>query len=420
MVTRSRGPTRHPARYSRLPTKTCAQCQPSHSKAISTSNSESVQALPRFHQFSLLPLEIQREIWTFAVAFAAQEERIIPIIVHWTPISRGQKNRDGWEYANPILLTPISIIPPLLHTCSISRSLALPGYHLVGMSDVQSQARFSVDMYYPVFKPKQRGTGVYINPQKDMIYFTQHDVFDAKENQHFPGSEAHVGVDSPGNSLHRPETCRPCAVLEFPVVYALRLLIGDVEIRKEVRNIGFSFDLPVKRHFSCWGGLSRDFYGLRRLVFVSEEKSERRLLRNGKAHGSNASTSTFIMPKLTTPSLQIRNTCFETYKERFHKHGSHMQNGRGYMNVDAREQFFRPLINRGMGPNRTGPGTGRNWLQWGSHGLVPVGWKGTGAGEEWEEDGGEEWNHEFIGPRVEFLVEEGKDRDRATRDIFLV
>ncbi|KAF7898885.1 uncharacterized protein EAF01_008098 [Botrytis porri] len=84
------------------------------------------------------------------------------------------------------------------------------------------------------------------------------------------------------------------------------------------------------------------------------------------------------------------------------------------------KNFFQPLIKGERGPRGTGPGTGRNWLQWGIHGLVPFGWKDTGVGEDWEEDGGEEWNHEFIGPRVEFLVEDGKDRNRATRDIFLV
>ncbi|TGO47743.1 hypothetical protein BCON_0265g00160 [Botryotinia convoluta] len=412
MVRRSRGPTLHPARHSRLPIKLCTQCRSSHSKSIPFSNSESVKASPRFHQFSLLPLEIQREVWTFAAASAAEEERIIPIVVHWTPISR-DKDHNGWYYGSSILLTPISIIPPLLHTCSFSRSLALPGYRLVGMADIQSQSCLSGDigLDYPVFEPKHSGTGVYINPKKDMIYFTQHDVFDAKGNQHFPGSEAHAGDYSPRNPLHRPKTCRPCSFIEFPVVFALRLLIGDMDIRKELRNIGFSFDVPVKRHFICWGGLNEDFSGLRRIVFVSEEKSEKRLLRNGTAHGTNAATSTSIIPKLTTPSPHIRNKCFETYKERFHKHGTHMQNGREYMMTDAREQFFRPLINRAIGPNRTGPGTGRNWLQWGIHGLVPFGWKGTGAGEEWEEDGG---------PRVEFLVEDGKDRNRATRDIFLV
>ncbi|TEY37777.1 hypothetical protein BOTCAL_0509g00030 [Botryotinia calthae] len=234
-----------------------------------------------------------------------------------------------------------------------------------------------------------RETGIYFNLKKDIVYLTNHDVFDKMGNQHFPISDTHADLE---DCLHyEPQFCQPCSDVVFPVNDALRLLIRDMDLRNELRNIGFSFDVPVKRHNSCWGGLGKDFYGIRRIVFVTEEKNEVRLLRNGKALGTNAATSTSRIPKLTTPSPYIRNKCFETYQDRFHIKGSHIKkNGREYMMIDAREQFFGPLIDREMGSYRNGPGTGRNYLQWGIHGLASFGWKGTGAGEEWDENGGEE------------------------------
>ncbi|TGO14292.1 hypothetical protein BTUL_0055g00410 [Botrytis tulipae] len=384
------------------------------------SNSEQIVAPTAFHQFALLPVEIQTEIWKLAVSSGTDESRIIPIIVHWTPGCSSQRYNER-KNKTPLFLTPISVIPPLLHVCSLSRSLALPIYELVSMSNESGHqdkinamgVRLSVSSTHG-----DKATGIYINLKKDIVYFTNHDIFDKTGNQHFPMSNTHADLED--RLGYESQFCRPCSDLLFPVKDALRLLFGDMDARKDLRNIGFSCDIPVKRHHFCWGGLSKDFYGIRRIVFVSEEKGEKRTLRDGKVHGTQAAASTSKIPKLTTPSPYIRNKCFETYKDRFHNQGDYVQDGREYMMINAREQFFQPLINRGMGLRGTGPGTGTNWLQWGIHGLVPFGWKGTGAGEEWEEDGGEEWNHESIGPRVEFLVEDGKDRNRATRDIFLI
>ncbi|TGO38002.1 hypothetical protein BHYA_0084g00340 [Botrytis hyacinthi] len=373
-----------------------------------------------FHQFALLPVEIQTEIWKLAASSATDESRIIPIIVHWTPACSSQRYNDR-KNKTPLFLTPISVIPPLLHVCSLSRSLALPIYELVSMSNESGHQDKINAMGVRLSAPSTHGdeaTGIYINLKKDIVYFTSHDIFEKTGNQHFPVSDTHADLEN--HDLFEPQFCQPCSDLLFPVNAALRLLFGDMDIRKELRNIGFSFDIPVKRRDYCWGGLSKDFHGLRRIVFVSEEKGEKRTLRNGKVHGTHAAASTSKIPKFTTPSPYIRNKCFETYKDRFHNQGNYVQDGREYTMINAREQFFQPLIKGGMGLRGTGPGTGRNWLQWGIHGLLPFGWKGTGAGEEWEEDGGEEWNHESIGPRVEFLVEDGKDRNRATRDIFLV
>ncbi|KAF7885186.1 hypothetical protein EAF00_011004 [Botryotinia globosa] len=384
------------------------------------SNSEQIMAPTAFHHFALLPVEIQTEIWKLAVSSATDESRIIPIIVYWTPGCSSQRYNDR-KNKTPLFLTPISVIPPLLHVCSISRSLALPIYELVSMSNESGHQDKIKSMGVRLSVPSTHGdeaTGIYINLKKDIVYFTSHGIFDKTGNQHFPVSDTHADLEN--YDLFEPQFCQPCSNLLFPVNAALRLLFGDTDIRKELRNIGFSFNIPVKRRHSCWGGLSNDFCGLRRIVFVSEETGEKRTLRNGKVHGTQAAASTSKIPKFTTPSPYIRNKCFETYKDRFHNQGAHVQDGREYMMINAQEQFFQPLVNGGMGLRGTGPGTGTNWLQWGIHGLVPFGWKGTGAGEEWEEDGGEEWNHESIGPRVEFLVEDVKDRNRATRDIFLV
>ncbi|KAK8910858.1 hypothetical protein QC760_001785 [Botrytis cinerea] len=399
--------------YTPLPSKSCSQCQNLQMK-------NQIMTPTTFQQFALLPVEIQTKIWKLAAYSATNESRIIPIIVHWTPGPSSQRYGQ-MKNRTPLFLTPVSIVPPLLHVCSVSRSLALPIYELVSMSNKSGHEDDTNTPNVRLSSPSghdDEETGIYINLKKDIVYFTNHDVFDKMGNQHFPVSDTHADLE---DRIHyEPQFCQSCSDLVFPVNDALRLLIRDMDIRKELRNIGFSFDIPVKRHNFCWGGLGKDFYGIRRIVFVSEEKDEVRLLRNGKAHGATAATSTIKIPKFTTPSPYIRNKCFETYKDRFHIQGRHIKNGREYMMIDAREQFFRPLIDREMGSYRNGLGTGRNYLQWGIHGLVPFGWKGTGAGEEWDEDGGEEWNHEFIGPRVEFLVENGKDRNRATRDIFLV
>ncbi|TGO86395.1 hypothetical protein BPOR_0307g00040 [Botrytis porri] len=95
-------------------------------------------------------------------------------------------------------------------------------------------------------------TGIYVNLKKDIVYFTNHDFFDKTWNQHFPMSNAHA--DLKDRLIYEPQFCQPCSDLLFPVNDALRLLFGDVDIRKELRNIGFSFDIPVKRHHFCWGG----------------------------------------------------------------------------------------------------------------------------------------------------------------------
>ncbi|KAF7940528.1 uncharacterized protein EAE98_000655 [Botrytis deweyae] len=384
------------------------------------SNSEQIMAPTTFHQFALLPVEIQTEIWKLAARSATDESRVIPIVVHWTPGCSSQRY-DGMKNKTPLFLTPISVIPPLLHVCSISRSLALPIYELVSMSNKCGHQDKINAMGVRLSAPSTHGdeaTGIYINLKKDIVYFTNHDIFDKTGNQHFPMSNTHADLED--RLTYEPQFCQPCSDLLFPVNDALRLLFGDMDVRKELRNIGFSFDIPVKRHHFCWGGMSEDFYGIRRIVFVSEAKGEKRSLRNGKVHGTHAAASTSKILKFTTPSPYIRDKCFETYKDRFHIQGDHMRDGWDYMMINAREQFFQPLINGFTGPRMTGPGPGRNWLQWGVHGLVPFGWKGTGVGEEWEEDGGDEWNHEHIGPRVEFLVEDGKDSNRAMRDIFLV
>ncbi|KAF7868387.1 hypothetical protein EAF04_004919 [Stromatinia cepivora] len=409
-----RSPPKQTVKYSRLPTANCYQCQISQKKAIPSPYSESIISPTTFHQFPLLPLEIQTKIWKLAAYSTANESRIIPILVHWKPGCLSNRYKE-WEHRTPISLTPISVIPPLLHTCSISRLLALSAYELVGIHDSSLYPRVGSDLDSPPnisFEPGDKGTGIYVNPKRDMIYFTGHDVFDKRGNQHFPISDTHTGEEGYSFENTKPEFCRACSDLTFPVGNALRLVIGDPRIRKELRNLGFGFDVPgLKRQSFERERLENDFIGLRRIVFGSEERQkERKALRNGKAHGKmlDSANSNSLILIFTTPSAHIRNKCFQTYLKRFHDRASDIQSGSEYMTIDSREQFFRPLINRPMGPHRTRPGTSRSWLQWRKEGLIPEGWKGSLPGEKSEEEWGDdrmgEWNAEYLGPRVEFLV----------------
>ncbi|KAJ8070964.1 hypothetical protein OCU04_001320 [Sclerotinia nivalis] len=277
-----RSPPKQTVKYSELPTANCYQCQLSQKKGIPQPHSESIISATTFHQFPLLPLEIQTKIWKLAVYSTANESRIITILVHWKPGWLSNRYKE-WEHRTPIFLTPISVVPPLLHTCSISRFLALSAYELVGIHGSSFYPRVGSDLDSPPnisFVTGDKGTGIYINPKRDMIYFTSHDVFDKRGNQHFPISDTHTGEQGYSFENLKPEFCRACSDLTFPVGNALRLVIGDPRIRKELRNLGFGFDVPrLKRQSFERERLENDFTGLRRIVFGSEERREKSITK---------------------------------------------------------------------------------------------------------------------------------------------
>ncbi|TGO25498.1 hypothetical protein BPAE_0079g00460 [Botrytis paeoniae] len=166
-------------------------------KGTLPSNSKQIMAPTTFHQFALLPVEIQTEIWKLAASSATDESRVIPIIVHWTPDCSSQRYNE-MKNKTPLFLTPISIIPPLLHVCSISRSLSLPIYELVSMSNKTGHQEkinaMGVRLSVP-FTHGDEATGIYINLKKDIVYFTNHDVLDRTGNQHFPMSDTHADLE---------------------------------------------------------------------------------------------------------------------------------------------------------------------------------------------------------------------------------
>lgn len=88
----------------------------------------SLSNLP-FHQFPLLPLEIQSDIRSFA----ALQPRVIPILSHWIPpYSPDSSTPPDFQDAGSVNITPLSRIRPLFHTCSTSRAIALRTYRILG------------------------------------------------------------------------------------------------------------------------------------------------------------------------------------------------------------------------------------------------------------------------------------------------
>lgn len=418
-----RSPPKQRGKYSQLSTN-CNQCRSRYKLGTLPSNLGSIVPSNTFHQFSLLPLEIQTEIWKLAASSAANESRVIPVLVHWTP-GGSDDEYNCFNGRAPIILTPASVVPPLLHACSFSRSLVLPHYELVSLHNGQHQCNSNESSCSDNEHSNQgdEGKSFYINAKRDMIYFTGHDVFDKTGTQHFPNSETHAYDNHYIIRGTRRQFCQPCFDLTFRVGDALRQVIGDPNIRKQMRNIGFGFEVPgLKRASFEREGLYEDFPELRKIVFGSEARIERKLLRSGRAHGNmHYSASSYSLnsnspiPVLKTPSASVHNMLFEIYKERFHAGGGHDQTGaqyrmsnylRGTLDdgmINIHEKYFLPLI-YASSQHYTYPENKRSWLQWRKEGLVPVGWKGTSDREEWEDDGGVEWNSEYVGPRVEFLV----------------
>ncbi|KAJ8070960.1 hypothetical protein OCU04_001316 [Sclerotinia nivalis] len=110
----------------------CHQCRSMQDFHLQQSIAESADpyllsarpsTIPEFRKFSLLPFEIQHEIWSLA----SLHPRTIPILTHWTP----PVPSDPWE-TRTIDITPLARIPPLLHACSSSRAIALSTYFIVG------------------------------------------------------------------------------------------------------------------------------------------------------------------------------------------------------------------------------------------------------------------------------------------------
>lgn len=219
--------------------------------------------IPKFHQFPFLPVEIQAQIWSFA----ALHPRVIPILTHWIPPENLNESISPFEDAGSFNITPLSRVPPLLHTCSTSRAIALHKYCLLGNEprylgedlfddEYLDENGLLIDGNYEITR------GFYINPSVDIMYFTSH-VEDHyfKYNTHWNGNEP--------KDLNERIFADP---FHFPVEDVLDLLTGSSEIEKEIRYLAFDLDLPGVGHRILGGyGLSVSPIGgwtsLERLIF---------------------------------------------------------------------------------------------------------------------------------------------------------
>ncbi|KAF7960180.1 hypothetical protein EAE96_001778 [Botrytis aclada] len=222
----------------------------------------------KFHQFPLLPVEIQSEIWSFA----SLHTRTVPILTHWIPpdIQDSSNFPSSWDEGS-VNITPLSRIPPLLHACSTSRAIALRTYCILGNEprylgedmyedELLDENGLLIDGNYEITR------GFYINPSVDILYFTSH-----VEDHYFK------------NHAHWNETeltdLRECAILQnlqFPIEEVMELLMGSSEISKEIRYLAFNLDLPGLGHRILGReGLrlrpNGDWASLERLIFCLEE-----------------------------------------------------------------------------------------------------------------------------------------------------
>ncbi|KAF7880358.1 uncharacterized protein EAF02_007204 [Botrytis sinoallii] len=276
-----------------FPFSKCYQCRSMQDLRLQKSITESADTdlsltVPKFHQFPLLPVEIQSEIWSFA----ALHPRTIPILTHWIPpenldtsISPHRGN------AGSINITPLSRIPPLLHTCSSSRAIALLKYRIMGNEprylgedlfddEYLDENGLLIDGNYEITR------GFYINPSVDILYFTSH-VEDHyfKHNTNWNGNE--------------PKDLKAgifAETLHFPVDDVLDLLTGS-EIDKEIRYLAFDLDLPGVGHrilgdsglalspIGNWTGLERVIFCLGGIDGVNNAAEKDEFPKDSKGKG---------------------------------------------------------------------------------------------------------------------------------------
>ncbi|TGO14289.1 hypothetical protein BTUL_0055g00380 [Botrytis tulipae] len=172
--------------------------------------------IPMFHQFPLLPLEIQSKVWSFA----ALHSRTIPILTHWIPPDNldSPTSPSSWD-ANGLL----------------------------------------IDGNYEITR------GFYTNPSVDILYFTSH------VEDHYLKDYTHWNENEPTGSKERAFLENIC----FPVEEVMELLMGSSEITKAIRYLAFNLDLPGigNRILGSEGlCLSRngDWTGLERVIFCLE------------------------------------------------------------------------------------------------------------------------------------------------------
>ncbi|TGO47740.1 hypothetical protein BCON_0265g00130 [Botryotinia convoluta] len=174
------------------------------------------------------------------------------------------------ENAGSVNITPLSRIPPLLHTCSTSRAIALRKYCILGNEprylgedlfddDYLDENSLLIDSNYEITR------GFYINPSVDILYFTSH------VEDHYFKHHTHWN----GNEPTDLEEGIFAETLHFPVEDVLDLLMGSSEISKEIKYLAFDLDLPGVGHriLGDYGlGLSpiENWTSLERVIFCLE------------------------------------------------------------------------------------------------------------------------------------------------------
>ncbi|ESZ94148.1 hypothetical protein SBOR_5469 [Sclerotinia borealis F-4128] len=152
----------------------------------------------------------------------------------------------------PITLSPICTTPPLLHTCSLSRSLLLPHYELVS----SGRGGYTPEYNDPVNPDDDSRKTFYLNPEVDVLYFTSLRVFDSEQNQHFPC----------------PHTCAICVNVTFDLHRALRVVVGNRDVRVRLRNVAVGLEIPGLRPYRLLvSGADADLKGLMRLFWVMRD-----------------------------------------------------------------------------------------------------------------------------------------------------
>ncbi|TGO48087.1 hypothetical protein BOTNAR_0493g00010 [Botryotinia narcissicola] len=205
--------------------------------------------IPMFHQFPLLPLEIQSKIWSFA----ALHSRTIPILTHWTP----PDNLDS--PTSPSSWDEVLELRKLYAIRVYASELALTCVYSLISQQYLDENGLLIDGDYEITR------GFYINPSVDILYFTSH-VEDHyfKYYTHWNGTE--------------PTDSEECSFLEnicFPVEEVMELLMEFSEITKAIRYLAFNLGLPgIDHRILGFKGLdlSRDgnWTGLESVIFCLE------------------------------------------------------------------------------------------------------------------------------------------------------